>query len=132
MTQMIRARPTAAPIHASILDMSDMDLSRPLAPAPLHILLALVEGPSHGYAVLQAVRAQSAGRVPLGTGSFYRHLAKLIDGGPVAEAPAPKADDDPRRGTYYRLTEKGRQVLARAKRRMSDLVHALDGLAVAP
>jgi hypothetical protein len=41
----------------------------PLTPAVFHILLALVDGPLHGYAIMQAV-AQSAGpSFPAGPGT---------------------------------------------------------------
>ena len=105
-----------------------MDISTPLKPAALHILIVLAEGDCHGYAIMQAVRERSQGRVPLGTGSLYRHLAKLIDAGWVTEAPPRRPDDDPRRGTHYRLTSRGRQVLAAEKRRLIELVAAMDGL----
>ena len=59
-----------------------------LKPAVFYILLALAERDSHGYAVMQAVRERSAGQVPLRTGSFYRHLAQLIEDGLVAETTA--------------------------------------------
>ena len=104
-----------------------MDISVPLAPAPFHILLAMIGGPSHGYGLLQAVREQSAGRVPLGTGSLYRHLSRLIDAGLVAETRGERGAD-PRRGTYYRLTPAGRQVLADERDRLTGLVRALERL----
>ena len=107
--------------------MSDMDISRPLAAAPFHVLLALMGGACHGYGILQAVREQSGGRVPLGTGSLYRHLSRLIDAGLVAETDA-GSGADPRRGTYYRLTPRGRQFLAAERDRLASLVRALDGL----
>lgn len=99
-----------------------MDMFSDLKPAAFHILLALAERDLHGYAAMQAVRQQSAGRIPLQTGSFYRHLGRLIDEGLVLEAPGPKTDDDPRRGTYYRLTARGRQVLAAEQTRLNSLV----------
>ena len=99
-----------------------MDMSTDLKPAAFHILLALAERDLHGYAVMQAVRQQSGGRVPLQTGSFYRHLGKLIDEGLVLEAPGPKPEEDSRRGTHYRLTARGRQVLAAEQTRLSFLV----------
>jgi len=71
---------------------------------------------------MQAVRQNSGGRIPLQTGSFYRHLSKLIDEGFVLEAPGPKTEEDPRRGTYYRLTARGRQVLAAEQTQLSGLV----------
>jgi DNA-binding PadR family transcriptional regulator len=105
-----------------------MDISTPLKPAVFHILLALADRDRYGYAVMQAVREQSGGRVPLQTGSFYRHLGTLIDAGLVAEAPAPKGPDDPRRGTYYRLTARGTQILAAERQRLSDLVAVMKAL----
>jgi DNA-binding PadR family transcriptional regulator len=103
-----------------------MDISPPLKPAALHILRALADRDSHGYAIMVAVREQSGGRVPLQTGSFYRHLSRLIADGLVDEAPRRRnGDDDPRRGTYYRLTTRGRQRLSAERRRLAELVAAL-------
>jgi DNA-binding PadR family transcriptional regulator len=107
--------------------MSKLDMFRPLAPAPFHVLLALAGGESHGYGILQTVREQSGGHVPLGTGSLYRHLSRLIDDGLVAEAPS-EPGADPRRGTYYRLTPRGRQALTLERERLHGLVRALDTL----
>ena len=89
---------------------------------PLHILLALADGDAHGYAVMQTIRARTSGTVSVQTGSFYRHLGKLIDEGWVADAPGRRGGDDPRRGTYYRLTARGREALGEEKRRLTDLV----------
>ncbi len=104
-----------------------MDTSKPLAPAPLHILLALLAGTSHGYGLLRAVREQSGGRVPLGTASLYRHLARLIDAGLIVDIGTRPADDL-RRGVYYRLTPRGRQALSAERDRLAGLVAALDRL----
>jgi DNA-binding PadR family transcriptional regulator len=109
-------------------DMSKTDISAPLKPAVFHILLTLADAPVHGYAAMQAVRERSGGSVRLSTGSFYRHLSKLLDDGLVEEAPGRPADDDPRRGAYYRITSNGRQLLARERDRLAALVAALDAL----
>ena len=101
---------------------------QPLKPAAFHILLALMEGESHGYAIMQAVREQSAGRVPLQTGSFYRHLTSLLDLGFVAEAPGPKAIEDPRRGTHYRLTPRGRQALELERQYLTSVVSSMNAI----
>jgi DNA-binding PadR family transcriptional regulator len=110
----------------SEMDMFIMDTTKSLKPAAFHILLALADGDCHGYAVMQAVREQSGGRVPIQTGSFYRHLTALIDDGLVTEAPAPKGTEDPRRGTHYRLTAAGRQALEREREYLQDVVAALE------
>jgi len=99
-----------------------MDISRPLAPAALHILLALGDGPSHGYGVLQAVRERA---IPLGTGSLYRHLSKLMQAGLVAEVPA-SSPSDPRRGVSYRITPRGRRALGAERDRLAALLGSLD------
>jgi DNA-binding PadR family transcriptional regulator len=101
-----------------------MDMSSPLPPAPLHILLALAGGPLHGYGILQSVRDQASGRVSLGTGSLYRHLSKLIDAGLVAEVETRPAD--PRRSVSYRLTPRGVRTLAAERNRVSALLQSLD------
>jgi DNA-binding PadR family transcriptional regulator len=103
-----------------------------LKPIPLHILLTLAEGDSHGYAIMQAIRARSDGHVAVQTASFYRHLGKLIDEGWVAQAPGRREGDDPRRGTYYRLTPRGRRALAEEKRRLTDLVAQLKRVRLSP
>ena len=121
------------------MDMSKIDMNDarraarhpdppPLKPAVFHILLALAEGATHGYAAMQAVREQSGGRVSVGTASFYRHLSRLMDDGLVAEAAARPTDDDPRRGAYYRLTPRGLRVLAAERTRLAALVAAIDAL----
>ena len=103
--------------------MSKMDIYEPLKPAVLHILLALADDDRHGYAIMQAVREQSRGAVPLRTGSFYRHLSQLIDDGWIAGIKGP-AGDDPRRGAYYRLTARGRVALRAERARLVQLLGA--------
>jgi DNA-binding PadR family transcriptional regulator len=104
----------------------------PLKPAVFHILLALAARDNYGYAVMQAVRRASDGHVPLSPGSFYRHLAKLMNDGLVIEGSQRRAGDDPRRGSYYHLTPRGHGVLADERRRLAALVAAIDGLTVTP
>jgi DNA-binding PadR family transcriptional regulator len=100
----------------------------PLKPAVFHILLALADRESHGYAIMQTVREQSGGHVPLRTGSFYRHLSALIRDGLVVESSDRPKNDDPRRGAYYRLTAKGQAALVHERARLSKLVAVLDAL----
>src|SRR5688572_10594639 len=102
--------------------------TEPLKPAAFHILLALADGDSHGYAIMQAVREKSAGRVPLQAGSFYRHLTWLIDQGLVAEAPMPRTVEDPRRGTHYHLTPRGRQALELERQYLTSVVSSMNAI----
>jgi PadR family transcriptional regulator PadR len=104
------------------MDMSKLDV---------FILMALADGPVHGYAAMQGVRERADGAVRVSTGSFYRRLSLLLKGGFVEEAAGPRGDD-PRRGAYYRVTTRGRQVLTDERDRLAALVAALDGLRSAP
>ncbi len=67
------------------------------------ILTSLVEGPRHGYAIMEDIAAFSGTRFEPGT--LYGALARLERGGLVAPLPA----DDRRRP--YRLTDAGRALL---------------------
>jgi DNA-binding PadR family transcriptional regulator len=96
----------------------------PLKPVVFHILLALAEGDAHGYGVIRSVRSRSGGRIPLTTGAFYRHLAKLLDARLVEESAHRPEDDDPRRGAYYAITTLGREVVAADGKRLQELIAA--------
>jgi DNA-binding PadR family transcriptional regulator len=102
-----------------------MDISQPLTPPVLYLLVALADGDLYGYALMRAVRERSGGTVVLRTGSFYRYLSQLVDHGLVAEAPGRRPGDDPRRGAYYRLTPRGRKRLDAERRRLEALVASI-------
>lgn len=95
----------------------------PLAPAALHILLALATENRHGYGIMQEAFRQSQGHYKLGPGTLYDNLERLMSRGLVAEAPRRGAKDDPRR-RYYRITEFGRRVLAADLDRLRAVVKA--------
>lgn len=74
-------------------------------------MVALAEGPLHGYAMRKAI-AEFAG-VDLGPGSLYGALSRLEDLGYVV----PLESDDPRRRPY-RLTVLGAEALRNEIREM--------------
>ena len=78
------------------------DLGR-FADPSLHILVALGDGPKHGYAIMAEVEALS-GR-PLGPGTLYGALSRLERRG-LIEALAPEDRRHP-----YRLTNAGQRQL---------------------
>ena len=82
-----------------------------LAPATLHILLALSGEDLHGYGIMQEVRRQTEGRYKLGPGTMYDILQRLTKQGFVEAVAAPGPEVDSRR-KYYRLTSAGRATLA--------------------
>lgn len=82
--------------------------SRPLTPTVFEILLSLVDGPLHGYAVMQHVGERTGGRIRLLPGTLYRAVHRLIEEGLIEEeGDRPVGDGDDRRRIYYRLTEAG-------------------------
>jgi DNA-binding PadR family transcriptional regulator len=83
----------------------------PLAPAPLHIVLALNRGERHGYALMGDVDDLSGGVMKMGPGTLYGTLKKLVGEGLIEETASrtdPALDDQRRR--YYRLTAMGQAV----------------------
>ncbi len=94
----------------------------PLKPDAFYVLLVLLRGERHGYAIMRDAAKDSDGRVELQAGALYRLLARLLADGLVAESqrrPAADADDERRR--YYRITALGRRVIAADAERMAAL-----------
>ena len=73
------------------------------------LLAALEDGPRHGYAVIEHLRAASGGQLDLPTGTIYPALHRLEDAGLVAGSWSVTAG---RRRRSYELTEAGRRALA--------------------
>ena len=94
----------------------DLNSFLPLAPATLHILLALAGEDLHGYGIMQEVARQSDGRYRLGPGTLYDNLQKLLDAALVEEAPAPKGETDSRRRCAGRTAAARRQSETRTLR----------------
>ena len=77
----------------------------PLTPAAFHVLLALADGPKHGYLILKDVEERTAGDVRLSTGTLYGLIKRFLDDELIVET---RPDDDRRRP--YKLTAFGREV----------------------
>jgi PadR family transcriptional regulator, regulatory protein PadR len=73
------------------------------------LLAALEGGPRHGYAVMEALRQATGGRLDLPTGTIYPALHRLADAGLISGSWSVVAG---RRRRVYRLTAAGRQALA--------------------
>ena len=94
----------------------------PLTPISFEVLLALLGGERHGYAILQKVEARLTGKLPLRTGTMYRALARLMDEGLIERAGSAGHEDARRR--YYRITAHGRATAQAEARRLADQVEA--------
>ncbi|MGD8331541.1 MAG: helix-turn-helix transcriptional regulator [Acidobacteriota bacterium] len=96
----------------------------PLKPHILLILMALMNGRTHGYEIRNEVERLSEGDVRLDPGTLYRHLGRLLDEGLIAESDDRPEDDDPRR-RYYVLTDTGAAALEAEAERMEALAAAV-------
>jgi DNA-binding PadR family transcriptional regulator len=93
----------------------------PLAPAMLHILLALAGETLHGYGIMQEVLRQTESRYKLGPGTLYDNLQRLMKQKLVDEVAGGPEDENARR-RYYRLTSLGRGVLTAEVARLEAVI----------
>ena len=93
----------------------------PLKPKVLHILLALADGPRHGYSIMQEVTARTDGQVRVWPAAMYGTLRELEEDDLIAESEKRPADDDERR-RYFALTPRGKRVLGAEVQRLEAIV----------
>jgi DNA-binding PadR family transcriptional regulator len=108
----------------------DPALYLPLTPAAFHVLLALADGPKHGYLILKDVTERTSGDVRLSTGTLYGLIKRFLDDELIVEL-APSANDDERR-RRYRLTPFGREIAASEAARLEQLVAAARAVRLLP
>jgi DNA-binding PadR family transcriptional regulator len=97
--------------------------SIPLTETTLYILLSLVPGPKHGYAIAKDVQGLSNNRVVFSTSTLYTALKRILDDGwieRVGEDPEPDEAGRPRK--TYQLTELGRRTFRLEAERLQALV----------
>jgi PadR family transcriptional regulator len=93
----------------------------PLAPQDFEVLVLLLDGPLHGYGIVQA--AGSAGGVTaLELGSLYRIIGRMLEDGLIEEVEPPESPPDGRRRRFYGATALGRQVARAEVRRLRALL----------
>jgi DNA-binding PadR family transcriptional regulator len=99
----------------------------PLTPVVFHVLLALSDGPLHGYAIMRAVDETAGGVIATGPGMVYGTLRRLETAGLVRET---AARDDRRR--RFALTAAGRRALATEAARLTHLVRLVRAHGLTP
>jgi DNA-binding PadR family transcriptional regulator len=102
----------------------------PLSDLAFHVLLALGDGPSHGYAIGKDVEERSGGRLDPTTGTLYQVLQRLAEGGHITSARSPAGTDERRK--YFALTAQGRRAVAEEASRLDALVRAARKLGLYP
>ena len=95
----------------------------PLPAAQLNVLMALITGNKHGYAIMRDVEGFTERKVTMGPGTLYGAVKQMLKVGLIEESderPDPDLDDERRR--YYRLTALGERALEAELTRMAQLV----------
>lgn len=88
-----------------------------LSPLVYHLLLALVDGPMHGYAILRDVEKNAGPGTVLGPSSVYGSLTRLADRGLLREMPGRG-----RARRRYALTPEGHEALWKETSRLAGVV----------
>jgi DNA-binding PadR family transcriptional regulator len=94
----------------------------PLTEATFFILLSLVPGKRHGYAIMKDVDQLSDGRISLGTGTLYGALARLLDQGWIERFDEEQSSGRVRKA--YVLTDLGNRILNAESVRLQSLTSA--------
>jgi transcriptional regulator len=90
------------------------------------ILQSLQWGPQHGYAISNAIRANSGELLQVETGSLYPALHRLEKQGWVKSEW--KLTEANQRAKFYRLTQAGKKQLLSERDRWSQMVDAIAGV----
>jgi DNA-binding PadR family transcriptional regulator len=89
------------------------------------ILATLQDGPAHGYAVIEELKQRSGGAFDLAEGTVYPVLHRLESDGLLTSAWSTTAG---RRRRVYRLTRRGRAVLAVRRTEWTNFAHAVEAV----
>ena len=104
----------------------------PLPPATFHILLAVLNGERHGYAIIQDVEERTEGDLRLSAGTLYRSVARMVEQGLISEVTKRRSIADDERRRYYRITAFGTSVARAEMRRLSQLVRLARATGLTP
>jgi DNA-binding PadR family transcriptional regulator len=88
----------------------------PLTIPVFQILLSLVDGPQHGYAIIQDVDDRTEGDVRLTASTLYGAVARMLEAGLIEEREPPAGQE---RRRMYAISRRGRTLLAEEARRLA-------------
>jgi DNA-binding PadR family transcriptional regulator len=86
------------------------------------LLAVLTTQPGHGYAIIEALRQRSAGRVNLPSGTIYPALHRLEHAGLVHSRWEMAAG---RRRRVYQITQAGEQALCETRANWHDIIDTM-------
>lgn len=104
-------------------DVGDPESFLPLPPIWFGVLLAMSDGPTHGYGVIKEMEDRSVASKRPAAGTVYIALRRLVAEGLIEEHDQGSESMSDKRGKrLYGLTALGRAVTALEARRMRELV----------
>ena len=87
-----------------------------------HVLLALGDGPAHGYAIGKELEARTGGRLNPTTGTLYQALKRLVASGLIEPREVDPAESGDSRRKVFALTRLGKRAAAEEAKRLEALV----------
>lgn len=100
-------------------DSDALDAVLPLTPVAFHMLVAMADGPRHGYAIAGEVEKLTDGRVVMGPGTLYGSLQRMVVSALIEEADNPGDEGlHASRRRYYRMTALGSAALRAESERL--------------
>jgi len=107
-----------------VTEPDSLEKHLPLSTSVFHVLVAMADGPRHGYAIAQDVEELTEGRIVMGPGTLYGSLQRMCAAGLIEEAENPgEAGLHADRRRYYRMTALGGRALRAESERMLRAVH---------
>jgi DNA-binding PadR family transcriptional regulator len=95
----------------------------PLPSTAFQILLSLIDGDLHGYAIMRQVAEQTDGRMRLGPGTLYSSIQTLLEAKLIDHVDSREdAKLGPERRRYYRITSAGLKLARSEAERLADLL----------
>jgi len=102
---------------------TDVDGHLPLHPEAFRILLVLLDGEAHGYALVKEIEKDAGRPGRVLPANLYRRIRGLLEKGLIADAePRPEADPGDDRRRYFAVTGLGREVARAEAMRLEGLV----------
>lgn len=88
----------------------------PLTIPVFQILLSLIDGPVHGYAIIRDVEQRTGGEVRLTASTLYGAVARMLQGGLIEERDPPEGHE---RRRLYAISRRGKTLLADEAKRLA-------------
>jgi DNA-binding PadR family transcriptional regulator len=100
----------------------DVDRFLPLTTLAFEVLLALADGPLHGYDIMLAVERRTNGQFSPNPGTLYRLVDRLLREGLLESVEGDAGAERGEARRFYRLSKLGMRVADAEARRLEDQV----------